>query len=105
MKFSSGSAQSMINKFGRLSVLNDPAIQKDFASDLKIFEGKNLAGIFSVKPAPLPRGSMYDSKMYSILNEANKDMITGGKDINTVLREAEEKANKYIEEEKLKQQK
>ncbi|RKN86164.1 ABC transporter substrate-binding protein [Paenibacillus ginsengarvi] len=98
-------AQSMINKFGRLSVLNDPAIQKDFASDLKIFEGKNLAGIFSVKPAPLPRGSMYDSKMYSILNEANKDMITGGKDINTVLREAEEKANKYIEEEKLKQQK
>jgi multiple sugar transport system substrate-binding protein len=98
-------AQTMINNFGRLTVLKDPALQKGFASDLKIFEGKNLAGIFSVKTAPVPRGSMYDSKIYSFLNEANRDMILNNKDINTVLREAEEKANKYIEEEKQKQAK
>ncbi|MEF3306759.1 ABC transporter substrate-binding protein [Paenibacillus sp. GYB003] len=98
-------AQTMINKFGRLTVLKDPAIQKDYAADLKIFEGKNLAGIFSVKPAPVPRGSMYDSKIYSYLNEANRDVILNGKDINTALREAEEKSNKYIEEEKQKQAK
>lgn len=96
-------AQTMINKFGRMTVLKDPAIKKDYASDLKIFEGKNLAGIFSVQPAPVPRGSMYDSKIYSFLNEANRDMILNGKDMNTALREAEEKANKYIEEEKQKQ--
>lgn len=98
-------AQTMINKFGRLTVLKDTAIKKDYAADLNIFEGKNLAGIFSVQPAPVPRGSMYDSKIYSFLNEANRDMILNGKDINTVLREAEEKSNKYIDEEKQKQAK
>ncbi|MDF2714401.1 MAG: family 1 extracellular solute-binding protein [Paenibacillus sp.] len=98
-------AQTMINKFGRLTVLKDPAIQKDYAADLNIFEGKNLAGIFSVKPATVPRGSMYDSKIYTFLNEANRDMILNGKDINTAIREAEEKSNKYIEEEKQKQAK
>ncbi|TNJ61003.1 extracellular solute-binding protein, partial [Paenibacillus hemerocallicola] len=98
-------AQTMINKFGRLTALKDQAIKKDYAADLKIFEGKNLAGIFSVQPAPVPRGSMYDSKIYSYLNEANRDMILNGKDIHTAIREAEEKSNKYIEEEKQKQSK
>ena len=93
-------AQGMINRFGRMTALKDPGIKKDFAADLKIFEGKNLAGIFSVKPAPAPRSSLHDSKIYSFLNEANRDMILYNKDINTVLREAEDKANKYIEEQK-----
>jgi multiple sugar transport system substrate-binding protein len=92
-----------MNKGGRLTALKDPAIRKDFAVDLNIFEGKNLAGVFSVKPAPAPRSSMYDSKGYSYLNEALKIMILSSTDINTALREAEEKTNKYIEEEKQKQ--
>ncbi|MEF3301700.1 ABC transporter substrate-binding protein [Paenibacillus sp. GYB003] len=96
-------AQVVMNKGGRLTALKDPAIRKDFAVDLNIFEGKNLAGVFSVKPAPAPRSSMYDSKGYSYLNEALKSMILSSTDINTALREAEEKTNKYIEEEKQKQ--
>ncbi|TMV43400.1 extracellular solute-binding protein [Paenibacillus mesophilus] len=98
----SNEAQVMMNKGGRLTALKDPQIKKDYATDLKIFEGKNLAGVFSVKPAPAPVSSMYDSKIYTYLSEAMKSMILSSTDINTVLREAEEKANKYIEEEKQK---
>lgn len=98
----SNEAQVMMNKGGRLTALKDPQIKKDFATDLKIFEGKNLTGVFSVKPAPAPLSSMYDSKVYSFLGEALKSMLLSGTDINTALREAEEKANKYIEEEKQK---
>jgi multiple sugar transport system substrate-binding protein len=92
-------AQIQMNKDGRLTAWKDPEIQKDFAVNLNIFNGKNLAGIFTVKPAPAPRSSMYDNKGLSFLNQAMNEMIKQGTDINTLLRKAEEQTNQYIQEE------
>lgn len=89
-------SQRAMNKGIRLTILNDPELKKQFSSDTKLYEGKNLAGIFSVKPAPLPAATQYDTKMYSFLKEAVKSMVTESKDVNTVLREAEEKGNNHI---------
>ncbi|MGG3471665.1 hypothetical protein ABES02_29885 [Neobacillus pocheonensis] len=96
----SDEAQKAMNKGTRLTVLKDPAFKKDAAVDTKLYEGKNLQGIFTVKPAPLPKATKYDRKLYPFLNEAAKSMAYDKKDVNTVLREAEEKANKYIQENK-----
>jgi multiple sugar transport system substrate-binding protein len=53
----------MMNKGGRSTAPEDPQSRKT-SPDLEIFDGKNLAGVFSVKPAPAPLSSMYDSKIY-----------------------------------------
>ncbi|WP_239628786.1 extracellular solute-binding protein [Paenibacillus sp. H1-7] len=88
--------QKSMNKGIRLTILKDQNLKKQFASETKLYEGKNLAGIFAVKPAPLPEATRYDTKMYSFLKEAAKAMVTENKDINTVLREADEKGNMHI---------
>lgn len=95
-------AQREMNRNVRLTVLNDSAMRSEFASAPQYFAGKNLNGIFSVSPAPLPMTSEYDSKLYSILGSAVSKMVKDRADINTVLREAEDEANKYIQEQKTK---
>lgn len=87
-----------MNRGTRLTVLNNAELRSEFAMDTKLYEGKNLQGVFKVKPAPLPEATPYDVKLYSFLGEGIKSMINEGKDINTVLREANEKADKHIEE-------
>ena len=91
-------AQRAMNRGTRLTVLNNAELRNEFAMDTKLYEGKNLQGVFKVKPAPLPEATPYDVKLYSFLGEGIKSMINEGKDINTVLREANEKADKHIEE-------
>ncbi|MEF3305574.1 ABC transporter substrate-binding protein [Paenibacillus sp. GYB003] len=95
-------AQKVMNKGARMTALKDPALRKQFASDMKVFEGKNLEGIFKVNPAPLPPASKYDVKIYGFLNDALKSVIVEGTDINTALRTANEKADKLIQEMKAK---
>ncbi|MEF3308087.1 extracellular solute-binding protein [Paenibacillus sp. GYB004] len=92
-------AQKTMNSGTRLTILKDLNLKKQFASSTKLYEDKNLAGVYSVKPAALPEATKFDTKMYSFLKEAVKAMVTENKDVNTVLREAEEKGNKYILEE------
>lgn len=91
--------QTMISKAGRVTVLNNPDIQKVYGSDNNIFEGRNLASIFKVTPSPLPEASKYDAKINGLLNgEVSKGVAVEGVDINTALRNAEEKSNKeFIE--------
>ncbi|RKN86856.1 ABC transporter substrate-binding protein [Paenibacillus ginsengarvi] len=91
-------AQKTMNKGARMTALKDPNLRKQFASDMKVFEGKNLDGIFKVNPAPLPPASKYDVKIYGFLNDALKSVIVDGTDINTALRTANEKADKLIQE-------
>jgi len=93
-------AQKAMNRGTRMTVLSDPALKKEVAVDTKLYDGKNLQGIFKVKPAPLPKATKYDVKLYPFLSEAAKSMAYDKTDVNTVLRTADEKANKYIQENK-----
>ncbi|MFC3769042.1 ABC transporter substrate-binding protein [Paenibacillus sp. GCM10012303] len=93
-------AQKDMNQRARLTIMKDKELRKQYARDMKIFEGKNLSGIFNVTPAPLPQASKYDPNIYGFLNDALKSVIQENVDINTALRTANEKANKFIEEKK-----
>jgi multiple sugar transport system substrate-binding protein len=94
-------AEKTMNKGIRLTILKDQELKKQHASDTKLYEGKNLAGIFKAKPAPLPEPTQFDIKIYPFMKEAAKGIAAEKKDINTVLITAEEKADKYIKEEGL----
>jgi len=89
--------QTRLSRAGRLSVLNNPAIRSVYGADSDLFRGKNLQAIFKVSPSPLPDASKYDPKINALLiGEVVKNVMVGGTDINTALRNAEEKANKEI---------
>ena len=89
-------AQRAMNRGTRLTILSDPELKKQFAADLKIYEGKNIEGIFKVQPAPYEIASPYDNIVNSQMNEAMKKIVTQGVDVNTALREAKEKADQEI---------
>lgn len=98
----SDEVQTDLNKKGRLTVLNDEAIKKQFASELKSFQGKNVQAVFKLKQAPGTVLTDYDVELKKILGEAAKDMAQTGKDVNTTLREAQNKAEKKMAELKAK---
>jgi multiple sugar transport system substrate-binding protein len=90
-------AQVAMNRGTRLTVLQDPALKKEFAGDLNIYGGKNLEGVFKAKPAPYEIASPYDAAINTIMDETMKNVATKGLDVNTALRTANESANKEIE--------
>jgi len=81
------SGQKFIDEFGR----NNPALQS-----------KRLQSVFKSQPALAFPPTQFAPYAQSIMQDAINPVIKGDKDINTVLREAEEKINKYIDENKSK---
>jgi multiple sugar transport system substrate-binding protein len=93
-------AQAEMNNGTNLTILNDPEMRKDFASNTDLFKGKNLEGIFKVKPAPSPINSVYDTQSWRYLFDAMGEVLFEKSDINSALNRAAEKADKYIREQK-----
>jgi multiple sugar transport system substrate-binding protein len=89
--------QSTSSRKGRVSALNDPEIRKLFGADLSNFQGKNAQDIFKATPAPNPAPTLYGNIAENPLNEAANNVLTGKMDINTALRQAEEKHNQLID--------
>ncbi|MEF3306385.1 hypothetical protein [Paenibacillus sp. GYB003] len=54
------------------------------------------------KLSPSPRASVYDQDLCPFLNEAAEKIAVERKDVNTALREAEEKANQWLRQERRK---
>jgi hypothetical protein len=73
-------------------------MKKSFGADNKALAGKNVNAIFATKLSDLPATTDYDKLVWSVINNAAlmQDVVEKDKDINTVLREAEEKANALI---------
>ncbi|RKN84905.1 ABC transporter substrate-binding protein [Paenibacillus ginsengarvi] len=93
--------QSIVTAKGKISAINTPEMQKKYASDLGSFKGKNIAGIFKTKSAKLNPPTEFDAIVISSLGAITKRLVITNDDINTVMREQEEIANKQIEEEKV----
>ncbi|ULL16710.1 extracellular solute-binding protein [Paenibacillus sp. H1-7] len=94
--------QTLLNRNGRLTILNDDKIKSQFAADLKSFQGKNTQAVTKLKQAASVPITDYDVELKKIIQNAAKDMAQSGKDVNTILREAQSNAEKKMAE--MKQQ-
>jgi multiple sugar transport system substrate-binding protein len=88
--------QLQMVKDGRPSPLNSKEFISEFARNIPNSGSKKLSDIFTVKFAPPAAISPYDTIAVKGLDEAYKEVVLKGKDINTALREAEEKINNDI---------
>ncbi|CAG7652448.1 ABC transporter substrate-binding protein [Paenibacillus allorhizosphaerae] len=83
----------------RLSALKNPEMKKQLGADMAFLKGKNLQSIFKSSPAPAPVYSPYDSLVRNISFQSFEEYFNG-KDLNTALKEANEKINKWIDSNK-----
>jgi multiple sugar transport system substrate-binding protein len=95
----SDEVQNIVNRMGRLPALKKTdEMKKSFGADNKALAGKNVNAVFGTKLSDLPATTDYDKLVWSVINNPSlmQDVVEKGLDINTVLRDAEEKANALI---------
>ena len=92
--------QMMLSRQGRRSGLKDPKFQVAFGQDLNSLKGKNVLAAFKTTPVPVPPVTIYEDIAFNELVAAGRQVAQGKVDVNTALREAEERILKKIEEQK-----
>ncbi|RKN85767.1 ABC transporter substrate-binding protein [Paenibacillus ginsengarvi] len=95
--------QTLNTRAGRATVLNNPEIIKQYGQGLAKFKGKNVAAMFPAKRAAIGDYTPEETLVSAQFSTAYTDIVVKKKDLNTAMREANEAANKKIEE--LKQKK
>ncbi|WP_158301809.1 ABC transporter substrate-binding protein [Paenibacillus mesophilus] len=91
--------QMDISRSGYVSSLVDTEPQKVFGANLQSLKGKNIEAIFKLQSAPLYKVHRYDSIVRAELAKALNEVL-GGKDINSALRDANDRADKLLEQQK-----
>lgn len=86
----------LVRKTARKSPLADPKFETEFAADIDFVQGKNIAGMFKGKMANSPVRPRYTSEASNLLKEAFYNYYHGT-DVNTVLKEADEKLNQFLD--------
>jgi multiple sugar transport system substrate-binding protein len=87
-------------KQGRFSIMQDSKFKDAFGTNMAFMTGKNIQAINKIKPSHAAVPTEYDDIAFAAMNDAVKQIVNKGKDINTALREAEEKLNKQIQTQK-----
>jgi multiple sugar transport system substrate-binding protein len=88
----------MARKTGRVTTLKNQEIKQQLGADMPFLKGKNIPAVFKSKPAAAPAVSEYNLKARALVMTAF-DEYMAGKDINTTLREVDEKINRMVETE------
>lgn len=90
--------QIELSRHSRVTILNDPEIQKQFGANNPSLKNKNTAAIFKYPSSPTPPPHIADKVVQAEIRAIRKEMAINKKDINTALREAQERADKKIAE-------
>jgi multiple sugar transport system substrate-binding protein len=90
--------QILQSKHSRVTILNDEEVKKQFGTNTPSLKTKNTAAIFKYPSSPTPPPHIADKEVQTIIRAIRKEMGIGKKDINTVLREGQEKADKKVQE-------
>jgi multiple sugar transport system substrate-binding protein len=92
--------QMNVSKSGRITVLNDSAIQKEYGTNF--FKGKHIEAIGKTKMNPDKQQHMLENRSEiagKFVDEALQNVLQGTKDVNTALREAAEAIDRKVEAE------
>ncbi|MDF2717754.1 MAG: extracellular solute-binding protein family 1 [Paenibacillus sp.] len=91
--------QTALSKMGVMPVVNDDKIKKMFNQETRFADKNFYNALFKLKLAPIPTKTIYDDISINALRAESDNVIRGRTDVNTALRNAEEKAAKGLEAE------
>lgn len=89
--------QRHLSRSGLFPALKNRDAMKEYGQDLPFMKNKNVNGYLPKQFASMAKPSAFQSAAQTPLNEAFSAVLLKEKDINTALREAEEKANKAVQ--------
>ncbi|MFC3773410.1 ABC transporter substrate-binding protein [Paenibacillus sp. GCM10012303] len=92
----SDEVQRLMSRDGRLSVLKNTSIQNDFGGNVPGYQSKNVVAFTKPKLAVLQ--TFKNLPAATIINQSFDAMLYEGKDVNTALREADEKMSQAIQQ-------
>lgn len=89
-------------KFAQLSTLANSEMRQQFGTQLESLniKAKNVAGIFKGKIIAAPKFSPYERLARTPYQDNMLKVFSGAMDVNTALRDADEKINKLLDEQK-----
>jgi multiple sugar transport system substrate-binding protein len=82
---------------GKQAALEGKAFETEFGKEVGLLNGKHIEAFFYDKLASRAEASPYDSLVSGELLNAYKEIMLTGKDVNTALREAGERADQKID--------
>jgi multiple sugar transport system substrate-binding protein len=88
--------QMLMSKESMITILNDNEVKKAYGTSNPLLKNKNTAALFKNPPTPTPPAHIADKEVQTVIRAMRKEMAIGKKDINTVLREGQEQADKKI---------
>jgi multiple sugar transport system substrate-binding protein len=88
--------QTTMSKWGDMPSIQNKAAEAVYGQSLAQASDKNVKALFLNKPAPWRTVSKYDQDASTIMATHSHDLYQG-KDINTILREAQEDLDKFLE--------
>lgn len=91
--------QAALSKMGVMPVVKDDKIKKMFNQETRFADKNFNNALFKLKLAPIPKKTVYDDISINALRAESDNVIRGRTDVNTALRNAEEKAAKGLEAE------
>ncbi|CAG7600763.1 hypothetical protein PAESOLCIP111_00425 [Paenibacillus solanacearum] len=93
-------AQLHASKQGRIvSPLASKDIRDKFGTESDVLKGKNVQAIFKHRPVPIHNNpTKFDATADGLLNSGALQLFGNTKDINTLIRETEEKINQKVDE-------
>lgn len=83
---------------GKGSVLKDKKFQEEFGQNLDFMKGKNIQAAFQTKPAKAYPPTEFAGYVFSEITALMGNMVKNNLDVNTAVRQYDEKVNKYIEQ-------
>lgn len=90
-------SQLELSQRGIMSVIRDAEVKAAYGQQSE-YKDKNWKAVYHNDYAPLPIYSKDHLKVEALMNQVPFEAVTGAKDLNTALREAEEKADKLLKE-------
>ncbi|MDF2715514.1 MAG: family 1 extracellular solute-binding protein [Paenibacillus sp.] len=97
----SDEVQTDLSRYARVSVLKNDKVQQAFGQDSAEYQSKNVIAMTKPKLAviqPFKYKFPAETNPAVLVSKAFQEVVTTGKDINTALREADEKLTKAIQE-------
>lgn len=89
-----------VSRQGHLTSLSDPAVLEVFGENLSYLEGIDVQRIFKSHPSTPITRTEYNAMVQSIIFNEAAAMLESGTDVNTVVREINERINLKIAEAK-----
>lgn len=94
----SDEVQRLMSEYGTPTVMKNEEIKKAYGSKLPEYKGKNVQAFFKTTPRVPHVITRYDATVRTEINNGRKEIATGDKDVNTVIREIQEKADQKLAE-------